>query len=176
MSVLKDRVNKLLLELRKGNEYAFEELYDATYNHLRIVARNYLYDKANIDEVLNVAYFKIYRYASSSRPNRDGYNWMCKIVQNTAYDINKQQQIIIPINEIQNNRLFEGLYSEALDRSDLYTIIHTFSKLDQEVLYLKFWEDLSYFEIAKKIGMKKSTVHKRIKKLLKIIEEKISIE
>ncbi len=41
------------------------------------------------------------------------------------------------------------------------------SKYEQELIYLRFWENLSYSEIASKLNGKKSTIHKQINAILK---------
>ncbi len=103
VSIIRDKVNKLLNRIKTGQKDAFEELYNCTYNHLKVVALNYLADSSDLDDVLNDSYLKAYKYCSSVDMSKDGYNWLCKIVQNTAYDYNKQKMITYPINNIETH-------------------------------------------------------------------------
>lgn len=169
MSKLGVKVNNLISEIKNGNSSSFKELYDTTYNHLKIVAYNYLFDSSDIEDVLNETYLKISLYINSADEKKDGYNWMCKIVQNIAYNFNNKRQVVVPINKIENRMFFYEIDDSIIENSQLYKIIQTFDASEQKIVYLRFWEDLSLREIAQKTGIKKSTVNKRIKSLLKKI-------
>lgn len=171
MSALRDEVNIIIERIQKGNKKAFNDLFVLTYNHLKLVAYNYLNDTSLLEDAVNEAYIKIYRYIQSADISLDGYNWMCKIVQNVCYDFNREQKIYEPIDRIRTRKLFYEIDENVLTRSSLLQIIQTFDSVDQELLYLRFWEDLSYEEIAKRMKMKKATVYKRVKSMMKKIRK-----
>ena len=81
MSQLGEKVNKLLRRIKDGDKESFQQLHKLTYNHLTVVAMNYLYSSENLKDVLNESYFRVFRYIDSYDTKKDGYNWMCKIVQ-----------------------------------------------------------------------------------------------
>ena len=174
MSVLGDKVNNILREIASGKNGALERLHNATYNHLRIVAFNYLADPSDVEDVLNDTYFKVSRYIHSADVNKDGYNWMCKIVQNIAYDYNSQHEVFTPINKIESKSLFYEIDDILIEKDRVLQIIKTMHEETQKLIYFKFWEDLSYEEIARKMGMKKPTVYKRIMKILGIIRKDVN--
>lgn len=173
MSVLRDEVNKIIGRMQKGNKHAFNDLYVLTYHHLKLVAYNYLSDSSLLEDALNEAYMKIYRYMQSADFSQDGYNWMCKIVQNICYDFNRTQQVYEPIDRMGIQKLFYEIDESILTNSSLVKIIQTFETINQELLYMHFWEDLTFEEIANRKGMKKSTVYKRIKTMMKKIHKEI---
>lgn len=166
MSILKDKVNRILIKIKDGESGALDELYAATYNHLKLVALNYLVNNSDLDDVLNEAYYKSYKYIKSVNFNRDGYNWLCKIVQHLCYDYNNRRGAVDYVEKVFQNTLFSEIEGEMLEKCQIYQIIQKFSVQDQQLIYLKFWEDLSLSEITKRTGIKKSTIHKRLKKLL----------
>lgn len=174
MSRLRDEVNRLLQEIKRNKTNAYERLFMTTYIHLKLVALNYLSNSSDVDDVINEAFFRVFKYVHSADLEKDGYNWLCKIVQNTAYDFNKRNHVEIPVNKIENHQLFYEIDDSILARNDILSIIKTFEATDQKLLYLKFWEDRSYEEIAKHTGMKKSTVYKRIHAKLKEIKKKLA--
>lgn len=173
MSVLRDKVNKIIRRMKTGNIDAFNDLFSLTYNHLKIVACNYLSDISLLEDVLNEAYIKIFNYIQSVDISQDGYNWMCKIVQNTCYNFNYKQRIYEPIDRIGAHKLFYDLDEKIWIRSSLFKIIQTFNSVNQNLLYMRFWEDLTFEEISQRTGMKKSVVYSRIKKMLKKIQKEI---
>ena len=52
MSKHGEYVNKLLKKIKKGDHKAFKELYNCTYNHLRVVACRYLRNLGVIEDVM----------------------------------------------------------------------------------------------------------------------------
>ena len=61
MSLLGERVSKLLQKIKRGDKESFKMLHEITYNHLTVVAVNYTYHKEDVQDVLNEAYFRVYR-------------------------------------------------------------------------------------------------------------------
>ena len=173
MSVLGNQVNGLIAKIKKGDQQAFAMLYEATYKHLRLVAYNYLCDKNDVEDVLIEAYFRIYKYIKSANLSKDGFNWMCKIVQNVAFDFNRQREVSVPISVMENKKLFYEIEDFALADSAFINLVKEFDTLDQQLMYLRFYEDYTYEEIAKMKNMKKATVYKRIKSLMKKIEKEV---
>lgn len=170
MSKLGDTVNKLIRDIKKGNQESFEKLHDVTYNHLTVIAYNYLYDSSEIEDVLNESYFRIFQYINSADTNKDGYNWMCKIVQNIAYQHNKKRNVTVDINKAETKNLFYELDETIIENTDILRAVKTLNKDEQELIYLKYWEDLSFSEIAVLKKAKEPTIYKRITALLKKIK------
>lgn len=172
MSFYKREVNRILYQIKQGDEDSKNKLFHFTYNHLKIVAGKYLTNKNNIEDVVVNAYLKVFKYISSFDGKKDGYNWLCKIVQNTAYDFNKKE-----INWLSLEEYVEPIkkdFSEAIIEEEVISkYLESYSKDIKELVYLRFWEGLSYKEIRIRTGLKKSTAHKRISKVLKEIFQKI---
>lgn len=172
MSFFGKDVNKLLSRIQSGDERAKEELFDKTYGHLKAVACRYLRDKNDAEDVLSNVYLKVFSSIRSFDRGKDGYNWLCKIVQNEAYDFNKKTVADLPIDD-ENLGAEQTALDEALAQSDeIWRWLKAYDERDRKIIYLKFWEEYSYAEIAKELGMKKSNVHKRISKILSEILEK----
>ena len=89
MSILRKDVNKVLIKIKKGDEESKNVLFEKTYNHLKSIAYPYVCNKADVEDVLIEAYLRIFQYVATFDSNKDGYNWMCKIVQNVARDWDK---------------------------------------------------------------------------------------
>ncbi len=175
MSKLGERINRIIRDIKLGKANAFEQLFMVTYNHLRIVALNYLSNPFDVDDVLSESYLKVFRYIQSVDLEKDSYNWLCKIVQNTAYDYNKKHHIEIDINKIEYNHLFYEIDGD-LEQSEVLIFMKTLDETDQKLFYYRFWEDLSYEQISKKTGLKKTTIYKRIKTKLKMLGKDFQIK
>ena len=175
-SLKPQKYTELLRQIKGGDRASFQQLHDATYNHLTVVALNYLYSADDICDVLNEAYFRVFRYIDAYDGKGDGYNWICRIVQNVAYGHNKKHDVDADINRVEAHRLFYEVDDNIIDNASLFQAIKALNGEMQELIYLKFWEDLTFAEIASRKGMKKSTAHKKTSAALKIIENYLSEE
>lgn len=70
------------------------------------------------------------------------------------------------------SRKISPILKSIADKDEVLRIMKVLPLMDQRLLYLKFWRNMSYAEIAEHLSMKKSNVHKRIQKILKEIHKK----
>lgn len=176
MSFLRDQINKLLLQIKMGDEDSKNHLFEFTYNHLIIVARKYLNDKNNLEDVVANAYLRAFEYVASFNPEKDGYNWLCKIVQNLCFDYNKQECKWISIDCAFGIATDIDIENQLEQKDTIAKYLAGYTELDRQFIYLRFWEDRSFSEIAHLTGAKKSYVHKRVSKILKEILKKAEKE
>ena len=169
MSTLRGEVNKLLSGIKTGKEDSKEKLFELTYNHLKIIARYYVHNKNDIEDVLQMAYLKVFRYINAIDVSKDGYNWLCKIVQNEAYRFGKSNPTYLPLDDYSQRMDSINIIDYISAKDEIHRYLEGYSELDCRLIYLKFYEDYSYSEIAEKMNMKKSNVHRLVSKILKEI-------
>lgn len=170
MSEFAKIVNQFIEEIQNGID-RYNDLYKKTYAHLKVVALNYLFFKGDVEDVLSKAYFKIFQYIKSADTANNCYCWMCKIVQHTAYEFNNNNEIMEDIDNVSANNLFCDIEEYILDRTDLMRAIRTLSDIEQRLIYLRFWEDLEYQEIAERFQQKENTINKKVLTILKKINK-----
>ena len=172
MSLLGKKTNEILLRIKQGDEAGKNELFHFTYNHLIIVAQKYLNNKSNAEDVVSSAYLKAFLYINSFEFTQDGYNWLCKIVQNLCYDFNKKDKNWVSIDKVITASTMEDV-AEIVEQRDLISkYLASYTELERQFIYLRFWENRSFSDIAALTGTKKSYVHKRVSKILKEVLKK----
>lgn len=178
MSILRTDVNKILIKIKKGEEESKNVLFEKTYNHLKRIAYPYVRNKADVEDVLVEAYLRIFQYASTFDPEKDGYNWMCKIVQNAARDWDKDFPQNVSLEAVEQNSQVIELEDLVILKDEVDRLLQPYCERDRKMMYFRFWEDRKIQEIAELLGMRKSNVHKQISKILKEIlqKEKNSVE
>lgn len=119
------------------------------------------------EDILIEAYLRIFKYINSFNIKKDGYNWMCRIVQNVAYDFNSQTVSNLPLTELTFSSIIGDEIDKFIAKDELFSIICNLSAQEQNLIYLRFYEGLTYLEIAKMLNSRKSTVHKQINTILK---------
>ncbi|MGJ4929625.1 RNA polymerase sigma factor [Bradyrhizobium sp. HKCCYLS2038] len=81
------RLVALLERAGRRDELAFAELHAATILKMRKTVRALLPSSADLDDILQDGYLKIWRNAASFDPARASpITWMCTIMRNTAID------------------------------------------------------------------------------------------
>lgn len=172
MSRLGREVNKILQGIKDGDEKCKKLLFDTTHNHLKIVARRYVHNQDDVEDVLQNVYLRVFNYIGSWDRSKDGYNWMCRIVQNEAYRFNEKNPAHLPLEDYAKNPVAKDIIDEISVKDELERYLSVYSELDQELVRMKYGEDYSYADIAKKLNLKKSTVHRRVSIITKEILEK----
>ena len=172
MSILRKDVNQVLIKIKKGDEESKNVLFEMTYNHLKSIAYPYVRNKADVEDVLIEAYLRIFQYVATFDPNKDGYNWMCKIVQNVARDWDKSFFKGVSLEDVEQNVPIIEMEETIAMQDEVQRLLQPYSERDRKMMYLRFWENRTIEEIAKSLGMGKSNVHKRISKILEEILQK----
>jgi RNA polymerase sigma-70 factor, ECF subfamily len=82
-----ERLTRLLDRVGRGDQRAFAELHAATRSKMRKTAVAVAPATADLDDLLQEAYLKIWKHAALFDPRRSSpITWMCAIMRNTAID------------------------------------------------------------------------------------------
>ncbi len=173
MSLLKTKVNKLLLKFKNGNNYALKELFDLLYKKLKIVAYQYLKNKNDADDVVSLTFIQINASISQFDITKDGYNWICKIAERKALDLNRK----FFETELASENLIEekNIFDEIDNKQDIYEMIKKLDKEEQELIYLYFFSGYTYKEIGDKKGFSPQMAHKKIKRIIQQLGQRTKI-
>lgn len=169
MSMLHSQVNSILKDLQAGDNAKLDELYQVTKSYLTPVARFYAENKNDYEDILQDAYLKVFTYIHAVKLEKDGFNWLCKIVQNKAYDYAKVPKIV----EFDVTLFFGAPDDDWVEKDDLCRAIAQFPKADKELIYKRFWEGKTIRAIAVELGMPKSSAHKRLEEIKKELGKKL---
>lgn len=122
MSYFGGVTTKLLTRIKESSgpvrKELIEKLFAKTANHLKIIAARYLIDKSLIEDAVVEAFARIQIYIDKFDPNRDGYNWLCKIVENEARNLNKKgrrEMVGIPDNYVDKGDFSIQSYIENIE-------------------------------------------------------------
>lgn len=89
-----ERLSDLLARVGRGDQRAFAELFAATRNKLRKTARPIAPVNADLDDLLQDTYVKIWKHAARFDPGRSSpITWMCAIMRHTAIDAVRLKQM-----------------------------------------------------------------------------------
>lgn len=174
MSYFGEDINQYLIAFKKGDRSQFDTFYHKYHDHFLSWAVYYLVNKDNREDVLSETYLKVCKYIYSFDDEEDGYNWIIKIIQNTARSQNKRDLRYKTV-DIDNIYLSVDCdsYSEVDIDIDLEQLLKNTDYRNYIIAVLAFRKGRTLEEIAAMLGISKSAVCQRMKKIRAIIEKNL---
>lgn len=174
MSKYVQQVNKCLLSLKKDkNSEQFDNLFDITAGHLLGVARLYLANDDLAEEAVSESYIKVLKYIQSFDDSQDGYNWLCKIVQNVALTFNLNEQKRVLAEQQFNKDLLVTDNTLDFSRLDFSSSIHGLDEIEKTILFRRFYLDEPIQSIAQSLNVSKAAISMRIKNICKKLQNNL---
>jgi RNA polymerase sigma-70 factor (ECF subfamily) len=143
---------------------------DAAHSLARCLTRNEL----DAEDVVQDAYLRAFSYLATFRGG-DGRAWLLAIVRNSYYSRLRRNRVHEPMDPFDEN--FHGVSPDAptpetlvvdqQQKSILRGALDDLPAPHREVLLLREMEDLSYQEIANKVGVPIGTVMSRLSRARK---------
>jgi RNA polymerase sigma-70 factor (ECF subfamily) len=153
MSALKDL--ELVELFQKGDEASFNELVKRYQEKVYWIARRFVNDHDQADDVTQEVFVKIYSALKEFRGESSFYTWLYRITVNVALNTLRKQRIR---NFIRIDEFFETASDESeqpdkiVEQNEQQKIIEeAISKLPEKqkaVFILRYYEELSYEEIS----------------------------
>lgn len=163
------KINKYLLQIKKGSEKTLNKLFEYTYSNLYKVASAYLINKSDADDVLCQSYLNVNNYIDSYDSKLNGYNWLYTIVKNCAKEFNKREsrqlEMLCDLDENIEDKF------NVLECILLKDVIDTLNYYEKELLYKHYWEGFTVKEIATKFNIPKSTIYSQLENICQKLQE-----
>ena len=178
MSRSRREINALLTAIKKGNKLKQQELHDKTVNKLKVVALTYAEDKNDWEDIVNESYFKAIKYIHTFKEYMDGYNWLCKIVENEARRMNqkyRRESVGLPINHSDeaSESNFRAYLEQMEDKNRIESAISKCSEDMQDLYTLRYRCNKTYQEIGELKRISAPAVVKRVQKLNEFIRKEL---
>lgn len=164
--------------IKNGDFAAFNALYSESYPKLLNFVYKMAKDRALAEDVVQETFFILWNKRESINPEMPINGFLYKISHNEFLKhIRKQTKEKAFLDEIKANQYLE-LY--AVDESpkrlaQLKKIIEELSPKCKEAFMASKYDNLTYAEIAERMGISKKTVEIHISKAYSIIRQKIKL-
>jgi len=179
---------KLIKRAINGDEEAFSELLKKYYKPLYHTVLKIIKNQEDTEDIVIDTFSKAFENLSTYTPTFAFSTWLFKIGVNNCIDFlrKKKAQIISIYSEIYENKdLKETLKTDDLDPEELIIkdqnldlIKKTLEVIDpllKEILFLRYYQELPYKEIAKRMNLPLGTVKSKLfraKRLIYLITKK----
>jgi len=171
----------LIVELKKGNEVAFRQLFDEYYPLLVTVADGYLYDRQTAEEIADDVMFHIWEIHGSLEIHTSFKHYLVQAVYNRCVNQiksikkkpnNPRNQLLINDSNYHELAKIDSLYPPSqLITDELDTLIkRSIDELPpqcKKVFQLSRFKEMSYQEIAKELEISVNTVKTQLKLAIK---------
>jgi RNA polymerase sigma-70 factor (ECF subfamily) len=169
-------------EFRSVNEQYIEKIYVAHYWRAVNYANQFLRDKETAKEIAQDAFVSLWERRESMDLERNVEYYLMSTVRNKVFNLLRERQrrskrmgVEIPVSDRLNLLALTDNSSERMLYSELSMIIRkTLNSMPakiKETFLLCREEELSYKEVADKLGVSVKTVEYRISKSLVILRE-----
>ncbi|SDK83638.1 RNA polymerase sigma-70 factor, ECF subfamily [Lentzea albidocapillata subsp. violacea] len=164
-------VEDLLLRVARGDETAFEQLYDQVSGMVFGLARRVLRDQAQSEEVFQEVMLEVWRTASRFDPDRGkATTWILTMTHRRAVDRVRSAQaaanrdervaqmgVTTPFDEVVEQ------VTERLEQRKVRRCLSSLTDLQRESVLLAYYQGYSYPEVSSLLGVPLGTVKTRMR-------------
>ena len=177
---IKEKEQKLLKRIREGDKSAYIELVQPYSERLLRKAKSMTKNDDDAEDVVQEALISGYKSIGNFRADSGVYTWLYRIVINKSKDLllKTKSRGERPISESEYQILDERVgYEKKLELTDesnyLIKKINHLDEVFREVIELRYFEEMSYAEIASVLNCNIGTVKSRLFKAKELLKHMI---
>src|SRR5215510_10505608 len=162
-------IDDLLTAVARGNERAYDSVYDLTSGWVLGVARKVLRDPAQAEEVMQEVMLEVWRLASRFDPARgSGTSWVMTLAHRRAVDRVRSErshalrELRAATAVIDYDDVTEAVEA-SLDAQRVQRCLATLTQLQRECVRLAYYGGYTYAEVAELLGVPTGTVKTRMR-------------
>ncbi len=170
---------KLIDKAKNGDKSAFGIIYKEYYQRIYRYCRINLYSKVAAEDVCQDVFIKAWKALPGFTLKNGGtlQAFLFRIARNLIIDISRKKKEV-SIDEALEIPTDEDLIEDLSKKTEIEQVKKAFEKLedrDRQIIFLRYFEDLSHSEVAKIIGIREGALRVRTIRLLKKLKTIIEI-
>lgn len=171
-----DELSMLISDCMGHSRSAQKKLYDRYSPEAYGIVKKFVFNNEPVaKEILNDAFFKIFRDLGQYSFQGSFEGWMRRIVVHTVTDYFRRNEKNVPIKEVEEDDAYiNSDQVESLSHKELLKIIDTLPDAQKEVFNLFVFENYSHKEIAKLLGIKQNNCRWHLNDARRRLKEKIN--
>lgn len=167
-------IHKLFKKAKKGNDKAFEKLFEPYEADIYRIAYVYVKNESDALDVLQETACKAFEKIHGLKEPAYFKTWLIKIAINNALNLLRGKQKIIYMAEVLPEKAIVN--QNHIDQKILLEqVMNVLTNEEKSVILLKYYQDLPYTEVANilqiPLGTAKSICYRALKKLRIRIEK-----
>lgn len=166
------KINQWLCEIKNGNKDAARDLFLFLNVEIKQIARLYLNNNQNDEDVLSEVFARIGNSIQSYNTFKDGYTWMYAITKHTAFTCNETEK---RFGTATDSEILENIPARHNPFDDvemdmfLKDAMANMNEKDRLITTMLFIEDRPQTEIAEILHMSGAAVSQRKARILRYL-------
>jgi RNA polymerase sigma-70 factor (ECF subfamily) len=157
-----------------GDSESFSRLCEQYYSAIVAISYSHLADRGLAEDAAQEAFMVAFRDISRLKNARHFGRWLAKISRNTASDMAKarRRDKLITIEDCDS--VSSDKDKDEKDRVNVVRrIISELPVKTREVIYLRYYDKISYRQISNMLGISQEAVNGRLRRAKKAIAKKL---
>ena len=173
-SQLREKTEYALGLIAEGQEAGVDLLYRWMGRTMLFVARGVLHDEATAEDAVQESFLKIVQNIGKYRRGTNGYAWVCRIVRNTALNCARSARGRDWQEPGEFDSAAECGFEEKTENGLLVEqLMAELTAEERDLVYMKYFLDMTVREIGKAKHKSKSYVSKAILRAERSMKEKL---
>lgn len=153
-----EELRELFIEIKYGNNIAFEKLYKNYKNLVYKVAYSILKNSYDSDDIVQIVFEKIYSIDKDKLPTRNESSWLYSVTKNETINYLNKKKNHIELEEIYEIEDNNNEINELINKDSYNRLIGKLNENEKEIISLKILSNLSFKEIAKLLNKPTGTI------------------
>lgn len=167
--------SSLIISIQNGEIDKFSELYELYVQKIYSFIFYKLLDKETAEDLTSETFMKALSHIETYDAKKSAFNtWLFNIARNTVIDhfrIHKNHKDLNDIWELSSLENVESDLDLTLKYEDLQQNLRKLSAKNREILMMRFWQDLSFREIAEILGKSEGSVKMQATRAVKQLKK-----
>lgn len=153
-----EELRELFIEIKCGNNIAFEKLYKNYKNLVYKIAYSILKNSYDSDDIVQIVFEKIYSIDKDKLPTRNESSWLYSVTKNETINYLNKKKNHIELEEIYEIEDNNNEINELINKDSYNRLIGKLNENEKEIISLKILSNLSFKEIAKLLNKPTGTI------------------
>lgn len=161
---------EIFKKLKNGDSAAIDELIKLYYNDILRYCCFRLRDRAAAEDAVQETFLKVFRFLKNYRHQGKFRAFLYQVAANTCTDFMRKKHWEMLPEEVRDED--QGIH-QVEEKEDFLKLIQLLPQELEELVVLRFSQDLRLREIAQITGLPLRTVQSRLRRALKILKKEI---
>lgn len=164
----------LIAACQRGDREAFRCLFEAHKDRVYSMAVYTLGgDRAAAEDVTQEVFLRVFTHIGQFRGDADFATWLYRVVANACVDEQRRRKRWVPLDALPEQAAHRT-DTEIETREEVRSALAELTPELRSAVLLKYFEELSYDEMAQVLDCPKGTVASRIHRGLKLLARKLA--
>lgn len=170
MKIDEEELNKIFIEIKKGNNNAFEKLYNKYNKLVEGVAFSILKNRQDAEDITQSVFTKIYEIDKNKLPSTKEASWLYTTTKNETLTFLRKQNNNLTLDNIYDIEDTNNEINKIINKDSYNRLIGKLNNKEKEIISLKILANLSFDEISKVLNEPTGTIKWRYYKSINSIK------